>query len=308
MELLILIIALILAGAWYAISRVLPYIILRPYRQRNDATPAAYGLAFEAVPLVGDGGVALDGVFLPCPTRARATLIVLHGIGSCKEVYYPILPDILTLGYNILLWDQRAHGKSGGEFTTFGAREKLDVRAGVDWLAARTPGLPTGIYGNSMGGAVALQSLATDERLRFGLIESTFTDLPTITQAYGYRLSGLPLPKFLTDLVLWRAGLIAGFKPFDIRPVEAAVAITQPVQLIHGDADGNIDVGHVHRLYAALGSADKRLHVVAGGDHADLYSVGGGEINIFTVYRAVFFGFLRDMVGKSTCEINIFTV
>ena len=277
-------------AAWYVIHHILPYTILRPYRRRLEVTPADYGLAFEAVTLNGAGGVSLDAAFLPCPTPGRATLIVLHGIGSCKEVYYPMLPDILKLGYHVLLWDQRAHGKSGGTFTTFGAFERLDVRAGVDWLATRVPGVPTGIYGNSMGGAVALQSLAGDRRLRFGLIESTFTDLPTITQAYGHRLSGWPLPKWSTDLVLRRAGKIAGFHPFTIRPVDAAVDITQPVQLIHGDADGNIHVGHVHLLFAALASTDKRLHVVAGGDHADLYSVGG------KAYRRVFFGFLRDMI------------
>ena len=290
MALLLVAVSIALAVLLSTVLGKLPYVILRPYRKRSTITPGTYGLAGSHLTLPGTDGTPLDALFLPATTPGRANLIILHGIGSCKEVYLPILPPILEMGYNVLLWDQRAHGRSGGEFTTFGAKEKLDVQIGLDWLAERAPGLPTGIYGNSMGGAVALQSLAIDRRLRFGLIESTFTDLPTITQAYGYRMSGLPVPRFATDTILRRAGRIAGFRPFEIRPVDAAVDITQPVQMIHGDADGNIDVSHVHLLFAALASKDKRLHIVPGGGHADLREVGG------SAYAGLFHGFLEEMI------------
>lgn len=282
--------ALGFAGGYWLIDHVLPYAILQPQRNTPSITPADYGLNYEHLRLPVEDTIELDAYYIPNPDQARANLIMLHGIGSCKEVYLGIVPELIKLGYNVLLWDQRAHGRSGGRFTTYGAKEKLDVSKGVDWLAGRAPGVPTGIYGNSMGGAVALQSLAHDERLRFGLIESTFTNLPEITQAYGERLSGLPLPRWLTDRVLNRAGEIAGFAPFEIRPVDAAVDITQPVQLIHGDGDLNISVSHAHLLFAALGSADKDLHIVPGGDHADLWEVGGNR------YKEVYFGFLRRVV------------
>lgn len=284
--------ALGVAGGYALTDHVLPYAILQPQRRVVSTTPADYGLAYEHVRLPVEDTIELDAFYIPTPGQARANLIMLHGIGSCKEVYLGIVPELSKMGYNVLLWDQRAHGKSGGRYTTYGAKEKLDVSKGVDWLAERAPNVPTGIYGNSMGGAVALQSLAHDRRLRFGLIESTFTNLPEITQAYGKRLSGLPLPRWLTNRVLRRGGEIAGFAPFEIRPVDAAVAITQPVQLIHGDADLNINVSHAHLLFAALGSADKDLHIVPGGDHADLWEVGGNS------YKDVYFGFLRRMVSE----------
>ena len=279
--------------AWVMAHFVLPYAIITPYRSTSAENPGRYGLAFEHFTLEGADTAKLDAFYVPATAPARANLIMLHGIGSCKEVYSGILPKLTAMGYNILLWDQRAHGKSTGGHTTYGAKEKLDVRAGVDWLAARGEDLPTGIYGNSMGGAVALQALAVEPRLRFGLVESTFSNLPDITQAYGQRLSGLPLPRFLTDYVLRRAGKIAGFAPFKIRPVDAAVDITQPVQLIHGDADRNINVSHAHLLFAALASEDKQLHLVPGGDHADLWNVGGNA------YKDVYFGFLRRMIGET---------
>jgi len=220
-------------------------------------------------------------------TTPRANLIMLHGVGSCKEVYLGSAAELVKIGYNVMLWDQRAHGKSGGEFLTYGYHEKHDVSKAIDWLEAKSPGLPTGIYGNSMGGAIAIQSMAGNPGLRFGLIESTFTDLPTVANAYGRRMSGLPLPMWLSDYVLYRAGKIAGFEPFTVRPVEAAKKVTQPVMHIHGDADANINISHAHALFAAYASTDKTLYVVENGDHADLWEKGGEG------YREVWFGFLR---------------
>ncbi|NJC26283.1 alpha/beta hydrolase [Neolewinella antarctica] len=281
---------LALLAAYVLIERKLPYVIITPYRRKLTDTPGNYGLAYEQFRLRVDDAVELDTFFIPATTPARANLIILHGIGSGKEVYLPLLPELCRMGYNILLWDQRAHGRSDGTYVTFGAREVPDVSRGLDWLDARTPHVPTGIYGNSMGGAVALQSLAADARLRFGLIESTFSTLPDITHAYGIRMAGFWVPRWLTDRLLGNAGKIAGFRPFAIRPVDAVAEITQPVLLIHGDADNNININHAHRLFAALGSADKAFHVVPGGDHADLWERGGNE------YKEVWYGFFRKML------------
>lgn len=281
---------LIVGALGYVLATfVLPYTLLQPGHRTSDTTPAAYGLPYEHFLFRVADNIPLDALYVPATAAAKANLIMLHGVGSCKEVYLPWVADLVKMGFNVLLWDQRAHGKSGGKFLTYGYYERQDVSLAVDWLEQKAPGLPTGIYGNSMGGAVALQSLAADGRLRFGLIESTFTDLPAVANAYGRRLSGLPLPNWLSDYVLRRAGKLANFDPFQVRPLTAAKQITQPIQHLHGDADANINIAHAHALYAAYGSGDKSLYVVPGGDHADLPEVGG------KAYQAVWKRFLERM-------------
>jgi len=304
------VLAVLLTIAGYLIAtHVLPYTILQPGRRTSGATPADHGLAFEHFQFhvrehpadstglnseskMTDSLVTLDAFYIPSATTPKANLIMLHGVGSCKEVYLGSAAQLTAIGYNILLWDQRAHGKSGGEFLTYGYHEKFDVSLAIDWLEAKNPGVPTGIYGNSMGGAIAIQSMAHNPGLRFGLIESTFTDLPTVANAYGRRMSGLPLPRWLSDYVLRRAGQLAQFDAFAVRPVDAARRVTQPIQHIHGDADANINISHAHALFEAYASTDKQLHVVKNGDHADLWDKGGDG------YREVWFGFLRRMPGN----------
>ena len=280
--------ALLLALAIYLLATyVLPYAIIQPARRIKTTTPADYKLPYEYFKFKVTNDIQLDTFYVPATTIPRANLIMLHGVGSCKEVYLEYVAELAQTGYNVMLWDQRAHGKSGGEFLTYGYHEKYDVSKAIDWLEARNPGLPTGIYGNSMGGAIAIQSLAGNPGLRFGLIESTFTDLPAVTNAYSRRMSGLPLPQWLTNYVLQRAGKIADFEPFTVRPVDAAKKVIQPIMHIHGDADGNINISHARVLFDAYASEDKTLYIVENGDHANLWEKGGEG------YRDVWFSFLK---------------
>ncbi len=284
---LAVLVILLVAAVFLAATYVLPYTIIQPGRKGRNTTPTEYGLAYEQFKFGVDDGIELDAFYVPATGTARANLIMLHGVGSCKEVYLEYVAALAQTGYNVMLWDQRAHGKSGGKFLTYGYYEKYDVSKAIDWLEAKSADLPTGIYGNSMGGAIAIQSLAGNPGLRFGLIESTFTDLPAVTNAYGRRMSGLPIPRFLTDYVLRCAGKIADFNPFSVRPIDAAKKVTQPIMHIHGDADANINIAHAHALFENYASTDKTLYVVENGDHADLWEKGGEG------YRKVWFGFLE---------------
>ncbi|MEM9928246.1 MAG: alpha/beta fold hydrolase, partial [Bacteroidota bacterium] len=238
--LIILALAVLALGLGYLLANyLLPFTLLQPGHKTGDRTPANFGLLYEKLDFTVADGIVLDSFYVPSTETAKANLILLHGVGSCKEVYLPWVTELVSMGYNVMLWDQRAHGKSGGKYLTYGYYEKEDVRLAVDWLSARAPGLPTGIYGNSMGGAVALQSLAQDERLRFGLIESTFTDLAAVTHAYSRRLSGFPVPAWFSNYVLQQAGKIAKFKPFQVQPILAVAQVQQPILHIHGDADAS---------------------------------------------------------------------
>jgi pimeloyl-ACP methyl ester carboxylesterase len=279
----------LLIGGYFLARYFLPYAILQPGNKTGDQTPGNYDLPYEHFELQPTNSIKLDAFYVPAVGKAKANFIMLHGVGSCKEVYLNSVAELAKIGFNVLLWDQRAHGKSGGKYLTYGYFEKGDVSLAIDWLENKTTGLPTGIYGNSMGGAVAIQSLAHDARLKFGLIESTFIDLRTVSNSYGRRMSGLSLPFWLTDYVLTRAGKIASFEPFSIRPIDAATKVTQPILHIHGDADANINVAHAHALFAAYASGDKQLYIVENGDHADLWEKGGEG------YREAWFGFLGRM-------------
>ena len=255
----------------------LPTLIVRPRRQQVNLDPRDLGFGFESILLDTPDGLALSALYVPATTAPRGNLVILHGKDSAKEVYLEYLQHLAPFGYNVLLYDARAHGRSGGEFTTFGYHERHDVHLAVARL--RYLGgqhLPTGVFGHSMGGAVALQAMAaTASDVDFGIVESTFADLGEITHHYARSLTGLPLPRWSVDLLLDRAEKTALFKHRDVSPLTCAALVTQPVLIVHGERDLSIDVDNGRRLYAALASAQKELYIVPGAGHDNVDEVGG---------------------------------
>lgn len=157
--------------------------------------------------------------------------------------------------------------------------KEKDLSKVVDVLEKRSPSpQKIGIWGASLGGAIALQCLENDERINFGIIESTFVDLPTIVSDYQKQLFfHIRLPA-ATKMALKKAAEIANFEPETVRPVESAKNIEQPILLIHGDADEKISVEYGRRIFANLASAQKELVIVPGAHHNDVHFKGGKSL------------------------------
>ncbi|MCP9235714.1 alpha/beta hydrolase [Lewinella sp. JB7] len=257
-----------------AFTTWLPERIIRPRRRTVNLDPRDLGFAFESLELTTPEGVALAAFYVPATIPARGNLVLLHGKDSAKELYLEYLPQLVPFGYNLLLYDARGHGRSQGEFTTFGYHEWQDAVTAAKHLRHLGGDLPTGVFGHSMGGAVALQTMARSVAIEFGIVESAFTHLGDITYRYARRQSGLPLPRWLTDRILDRAEKIARFRHREVEPVRAARSVSQPTLIIHGEDDRQIDVDNGRQLYAALGSVHKELYIIPRAGHDNITEVG----------------------------------
>src|SRR5207245_11396386 len=100
-----------------------------------------------------------------CQTRAGApALALLHGYPAEKADVLP-LAAALSPCFTVLLRDQGYSGESGGHATTIGFRERGDLRRAIDFLESR--GFKeVGVFGLSLGGAVALLAAGEDPGIR----------------------------------------------------------------------------------------------------------------------------------------------
>jgi uncharacterized protein len=262
-----------------------PYLILKPFRHNIKQQPGDLGLASEVLNVATNEGFELKGYLIkPNIETPKAIIIMVHGIGGCKEGFLATANQMSKQGYATVIYDQRAHGESGGNYCTYGFYEKEDVSKIINQIKMKYPLTPIGIWGSSLGGAVAIQALERDKRLQFGIIESTFTDLDAIV--YDYMEHRLHFQnRFLARRALCHAEEIASFDTEKVRPIESVKHIHQPIFMAHGDADERIKVEYGKALFKNLASEEKQLEIIHGAGHHDMGKVGGLEyarkINVF---------------------------
>ncbi|MBB6218752.1 hypothetical protein HNQ80_004927 [Anaerosolibacter carboniphilus] len=195
------------------------------------------------------------------------TIILCHGI--TVNLYHSIkyFQIFYQRGFNVLLYDHRNHGKSGGRFTTLGYYEKQDLITWVDWVFQRTgPHTIIGIHGESMGAATALQHAAIDHRTDFYIADCPFSDLTALLR---FRLKAdYHLPPFPW---LPMASLITYLRTHtffrDVSPIATVKDIAAPVLFIHGLEDTYIPSEMSMEMYQQK-KGYKDILLVEGAKHA----------------------------------------
>ena len=85
--------------------------------------------------------------------------VICHGYTANAKCMSPFGEKYAHMGYNVLLIDTRAHGKSGGRYVGFGWADRLDC---LDWAAYLIQRLGKEarilLHGVSMGGATVLNA------------------------------------------------------------------------------------------------------------------------------------------------------
>jgi fermentation-respiration switch protein FrsA (DUF1100 family) len=234
----------------------------------------AFGPGAEEVRF-GESG-RMHGVFVPAPSspsgRRPTTVAFFHGNGGNLTHRATILARMRAeLGTNVFIFDYQGYGQSPGRPSE--KATAADARAAIAFLHGRPDVDPTRIayYGESLGGAIAAD-LATEIAPLALVVQSAFTSIPDMT---GLHYPGLrPLLPFASV----RYDTLSA-----IRRVRA------PLLVVHGDADTLVPVELGRRLFAAA-NEPKRLLIVPGADHNDVYTRGGSEL-----WRAV-----RELLAGAT--------
>lgn len=272
----------------------------RPIRQAPATTPAAVGLAYEALSLDTEDGLRLAAWYVPPvaptpPGARKPALVLVHGLGSHRGGLLPLARDLARRGYGLLLFDLRAHGESEGQASTLGLLEVRDVRAAVRFLQARPDVDPTrlGIYGQSLGAAVAIMAAADLPALKAVAADSGFASVEWLVRHQFQAFSRLPAG--LGPLVVALGGWQAGVDPAQVAPVERIGRISpRPVLLIHGALDETFSVENARLLKQAAGEPSD-LWILPGVGHAGAY---GADPTAYMDRLARFFGAALRPVGS----------
>ena len=225
-------------------------------------------LPFEPVQTTSRDGLRLAGKYYHTKDGAPIALMC-HGYRSVsRRDFAGGYPDLLDLGYNVLLIDERAHGDSEGKVISFGVKERFDVLSWISFLTERF-GAETEIllFGISMGAATVLMSLALDPPKN---VAGIVADCPFSSPADILRKVGrdMKLPVALCmPAARIGARLFGGFSLDGASAVEAVTHRTDvPVLLFHGEADTFVPC-EMSRKIAEAGGGHIRFLSFPGADH-----------------------------------------
>lgn len=283
--------------SYHLIIHIAPYSIIKPYRSTNNELTNYLRNHYKKIELNTKDSLTLVGYLIESKVhQPKGTMILLHGIGDNKESQIGLAEYLSANGYNTIIFDLRAHGQSEGKYCTYGYYEKFDVKEFINKAEKEVIDLQNvGIIGTSLGGAIAIQSMATDSRIKCGVIVSTFSSLNEIVYDYMKRMLHIPL-KFVSDMALNEAGKIAKFPPKEINPINYASKIEQPILLIHGSNDDRINIQNGKNIYSKIKSRDKLFYEVKNAGHNDIGKVGGIK------YRSEILNFLDHRMAKFITE------
>jgi uncharacterized protein len=220
--------------------------------------------------------IFLEGRFF---RGTRSSLIILvSGYGDTQDQMLSIAEFLHRAGFNVLTYDSRARGNSGGEYVTLGAFEQRDLLSVIDWVASMRDVDTTriGVLGISMGGATAILAAAKDQRIGAVVDDSGFSDAPRVIAASFEHFIHLPAFPF-APLTVAIADLRAGINVSQVRPMEVIAQISpRPVLIIHEVQDSVVPVDNSERNFGAA-RQPKELWLVPGTGHGNAHTVARSD-------------------------------
>jgi len=232
--------------------------------------PEAFGLTYEKVSFRSSDGLTLAGWFLPSPSGRDKTLLICHGWGDNKGEFLEQTVFLNRVeGFNLLYFDFRGCGESEGDQVTMGKMELLDFAAALDYLKTYRPRCAEclGVFGFSMGAAVAAMSLADRPEIKAAVLESPFADFHQVGRRWAwarFRVPYFPMIMLVMRLAKFRSGHddLDAYSPAAFLP-----AARTPLLMIAGERDVLTPPKDVRRLYAAA-HGPKDFWLVPGASHS----------------------------------------
>jgi len=227
----------------------------------EPATPAKWGLRYESVDFTSSDGTPLHGWFIHAKkTRLpKATVVFSHGNSGSIGYHLGFVAWLVESGFNVMLYDYRGFGKSGGTVDRRGMIN--DVKAAFRYVRSR-PDVDANrlvSFGHSLGGAQSITALAETpvKGLRAIIIDGAFASYQQMARIIGGELGA----SVVTD---------------ELSPKDFVNKLSPvPLLVVHGTRDEVVPVSQGRQLFEAAAEPRTLFEVKTGGHGTSLSGDNG---------------------------------
>ncbi len=207
----------------------------------------------EEIRLETADGIVLTAWYAAAPAN-RPTVVMFPGKSASLRGQRYRVRRFRDAGMGVLLVAYR--GYSGNAGAPYEAGLYADARAALDWLHSReVPDTSIVLYGVSLGSGVATR-MAAERAVGAVVLEAPYT---SVVDVAARRFPGMPVRWLLRDR-------------FD--SLSRVTRLTEPLLIMHGDADTVIPQDFGRKLFEAAGS-QKAGYWPHGVGHEALFDHGG---------------------------------
>lgn len=220
--------------------------------------------------IIARDGLKLHATYFPLEGSVR-TVICFHGYTSEGLNDYSTLAIFYREhGFNLLIVDERAHGKSEGTYIGFGCLDRHDAYLWIEEIITRQgEKVEILLHGDSMGGATVLMTTGLPLPLQVKAVVSdcAFTSAWHVFEAVlkkSYHMPAFPVLHIANEMVKKKAG----YSLSECNGVKEVAKTDKPVLFIHGKEDTFVPCSMAYELYNACNS-EKKLVIVEGAGHVE---------------------------------------
>lgn len=267
-----ILVALLVVGyvgiSTYAISK-----LSTPNRIALVGNPSDYGMtSYQDVQFNSTvDNISLSGWLVDSP--GNKVVIMLHGRGGNRTADESLEKAAVLnkANYDVLMFDFRGHGMSGGDRYDMGPWETRDLAGAINFLKGKGYS-EFGVYGISMGAGTALLAAPDHPEMKALLIDSAYTDLQAVVERALPKDGGLP--DFFTPGVLFMGKVLYGID-FSQAHTDKIVPTLgdRPIFQVHSrDGDARVPIEQANALKAS-GANDPNFSTwfAPGAGHVDAF-------------------------------------
>ncbi len=251
---------------------------------RRKAISAIKAQDTEEISITSREGLHLHGHYVHNLEAGRLpgdpvnVVILSHGYGGTGYKDLAVFSDFyIKQGYDILIIDQRTHGRSDGRYITFGAREQDDMALWVEKVI-QIAGSDCRIllHGWSMGAATVYLAAAHHPAPQVRGVVFDCGYAVSEAQLLHAAQDFSKLPKALLWYVLQflkpLCTIMCDFNISDAAPLFVSSGMRLPIFFVHGDQDSVVPLWMGRRLFRATTHAPYRdMLIVPGAEHTYSY-------------------------------------
>lgn len=276
---IILIIAVFLVITIISFNAIIAYNISHPKRKPVPLFHyPTLAMNYSAITFASND-IKLKGWFIANDSNeSNATIIIAHGYGGNRADQLDYALFLHKAGYNLLLFDFRAHGESERDWTSNGYYESDDIIAAVNYT--KNLGFDKiAVIGISMGGKAAIIASTKTKDIDAVVADSSaagFVDSMNLRYRVSMRSTKV-FSFFVSEtLVAYFYELMTGISEDDNKAVNYIDRINTPILIIHGDKDKIVPLKDAHLLYEKA-KEPKFIWIVKNTGHHEAHNTHRAE-------------------------------